>query len=99
MTIPFQKIPTIPRSVFDYNLHVYQFNFFFNFNIIEVVIRNEKSFNFDLTTKDNNGRTGFALLLPRDFQCIINLIKKVMPNVTDEIIEEYKQINNSDLFK
>ena len=62
-------------------------------------IVNAKSFNFDLTSKDNNDRTGFALLLPRNFQRITNLIKGVMPNANDEIIEEYKQDNSSDLFK
>ena len=71
----------------------------FNFNIVEVMIRHAKSFNFVHTTKDNNGRTGFALLLPRDFQRIINLIKRLLPNIADEIMQEYKKVDSSDIFK
>ena len=44
--------------------------------IVEMMIKNAKNFNFDLTAKDNNGRTGFQLEKYLEKKHVTNLIKR-----------------------
>jgi ankyrin repeat protein len=50
-------------------------------NIVEMMIDNAESFNFDLMAKDKEGRTGFMLVKHYGRPDVMNLIKRKLPSI------------------